>query len=112
VPEIRSGRVKFDGSVKSLGHGLRAANHLTGNAFLRAGMLENQARGERQALLQDQQGSIVINAYRGDVEGGGLALQREVNIGANAQEDTLAATPFVRGGAYARRRVHGFGGRR
>jgi len=81
--------------VKSLGHGLGAANHFAADTLFGSGVFENQARGEGQALLQNEKRAVVIDADGHGVEGCGLALQRNMNVGAHAQEDALAAAAFV-----------------
>ena len=95
MPEIWRGSIELYWSVKAFRHGLSAANHFAGDAFFGAGMFENQACSERQALFQYEKCAIVIDADCGCFEGGGLALERDVNAGADAQEYTLAAAPVV-----------------
>jgi hypothetical protein len=95
VPEIGGGCFEFDWGVKTFGHGLGAANHFAGDALFGSGVFEHQARLERQALGQDQERSIVIDADGGGVESNGLALHGQVDIGAHAQEDALATATIV-----------------
>ena len=97
VPEIWGGGFELDGRVKTFGHGLRAADDLAGNAIFGSGVFQHQMRLNGETLFQDQQGSIVANADGSGVEGYGFSLQRDMDIGAHAQEDALAAAAFVAG---------------
>lgn len=97
MPEIWRGSIELDRRVKAFGHRLGAANHFAGDAFFGAGVLEDQAGSERQALLQDEERAIVIDADRGGFKGGGFTLQGDMDAGTDAQENALAAAPVVTG---------------
>jgi hypothetical protein len=67
-------------------------------------MFEHQTRGDGQALLQNEQRTIVIDADGHGVKCGLLPLQGNVNRGAHAKKDALAAAAFVvRNGGSSRR---------
>jgi hypothetical protein len=103
VPEIWAGGFEFDGGVETFGHGLSDANDFAGDAFFSAGVFENQASIGGHVLLNDDHRAVVIDADGGGVEGRGLALDGDVNAGADAQEDALAAAAFVGGSVGAGR---------
>ena len=97
MPEVWRGRFEFDWRVKPFGHGLRAANDFAGDAFLGAGVFEDQLGGDRKTLLQNQQRAVVADADGGGIESGLLALQGDMDAGAAAEKDALTATAFVGG---------------
>ena len=97
MPEVWRGRFEFDWRVKPFGHGLRAANDFAGDAFLGAGVFEDQLGGDRKTLLQNQQRAVVADADGGGIESGLLALQGDMDAGADAEKDALTATAFVGG---------------
>ena len=97
MPEVGRGRFEFDWGVKAFGHGLRAANDFAGDAFLGAGVFEDQLGGDRKTLLQNQQRAVVADADGGGIESGLLALQGDMNAGTDAEKDPLTATAFVGG---------------
>ena len=97
VPEIWGGGFELDGGVKTFGHGLGAADNLAGHAIFGSGVFQHQMGLNRETLFQDEQGSVVADADGSGVKGHRLSVQREMNIGAHAEKDALAATAFVAG---------------
>ncbi len=103
-PEIRRRAVKLDRNLKSISHFPAGTTHFAGHAFLRAGVLQHQSRLERQALLQNDQRTVVIHAQGSGVEGSELAVQSYVDAGTHSQQHPLAAPPVISNDRLARSR--------
>lgn len=88
---MRSGRVEFERNVEAFGGFLGGADDLAGDALASGAVLEDDARFGRKALFHDDDGALRVDAEGEDVEGDGLALERDVEIGLDAQQDALAA---------------------
>lgn len=95
-PKIGRGWIEFDGDVKAFRHFTRGTRDSAGDALSCLAVLENQAGVERKAALHKNQGAMPVDAQRGDLECGGLAVQCDVNVGADAKHDALSTAMGTR----------------
>lgn len=94
-PEIRRRRIEFDGDMIALGHLARRASYFAGDFFFRLAVLQYQARIDGEISLDDDDGSMMIHAEGSDFVGGLLPLHGDVDIGAHAKHNALAAPVIV-----------------
>lgn len=82
--------------MEAFGHFPRGPRDAARNLFLRTGMLEDETCFGRQALRENDQRTLRMNADRRGLERGGLPFQRKVDTGAHAEKDALALFAFFR----------------
>lgn len=91
--------------MEAFGHFPRGPRDAARNLFLRTGMLEDETCFGRQALRENDQRTLRMDADRRGLERGGLPFQRKMDTGADAEKDALALFPFFRGDSRRLRRA-------
>ena len=92
-PKVGRGRIEFHGNLKTIRCFARGTCDFAGDAFFRIRVFQDDPGVERQIAVHNNQCTVMIDAERGDFERFRPALQRDVNLGADAEQDTLAAAP-------------------
>ena len=67
-PEIRRGRIKFEGDVESFRHFARDSSNFAGHTLFRPAVLENKPGFARKALAQYNQRAVIAHAERDRLE--------------------------------------------
>ena len=89
--------------MKTFRHFTRGANYFAGDALVRTRVFQNNARFGRKTVFQNDRCALRIDAERKSVQRGRISLKRDMNPGANAQQDSLAALAILRGNDALRR---------